>query len=154
MMLDISDLRTDFGAKIRELEVLAIKEGIHPAKTSGARGLAHQARLYVAWRGWTKAGRIGNAPMGMVAEPSPAGVSRHHPFYEGKAAAVDLDAGPGAAGTDPKQARLTELARSIGLKCGLDWGDPVHYEMPDVDPFKEYVALMGRLDRQLGFNGG
>ena len=146
--IDVSDLHAELGAKVRELEVKAAGIGLTFRKTSGARTFKHQAELYSAWRQWEQAGSRPPAPLGMVSAPSPMGVSRHHPYFEGRAAAVDLSVGDSHS---HDQDRLIEIARAIGLRCGVDWGDRLHFELAKVggiplNPFAQLVRMGEALD--------
>jgi len=130
-----------------ELARLAGLEGLTVVKVSGARTFGRQAYLYTLWK--TDPARA--IREGIVSQPAPAGVSRHHPFLHGKAAAVDLDADSATPGTkdSPKQHRLGEIAISLGLTWGGSWvnhPDYVHFELPGFDVWYHYERLMKLVD--------
>lgn len=152
--MDVADLLPELGTKANELESRAAAEGISIAKTSGARGYGYQAVLYETWR---RNPGVARTKYGVVAQPAPVGLSRHHPFYNGKAAAFDagITNAKDRADKNAKQQRVIDLAREIGLRCGADWGDPVHFELSSIDgkpldPFAQYKLLADKLDRIAG----
>jgi len=160
--LDLADLHPDLAEKVRELQARAATEGIYFVKTSGARGFAKQATLYTAYQRSPKDART---KYGVVAKPAPMGLTRHHPYFGGKAAAVDLAVTGIAAGAarDAAQRLLGLMAEDIGLVWG--WradppgdpdGDPVHFELKlvdgmPIDTAREYIRLGERLDRIAGY---
>jgi len=122
--------------------------------TSGARGFAKQAKFWLAYKNSPTEAR---AKYGIVARPAPMGYSRHHPYFDGKAAAVDVVVDePNPTLRARKQEQLGQLAGACGLRWGGNWGDPVHFELLMVggkliDPSVELVRLAERLDRLSGF---
>ncbi len=153
--MDLSDLDPAFAEKILLLETDAAAEGIRFVKTSGRRSFTKQAILDKAYADDPAKARLEH---GVVADPAPMGLSRHHGFVDGKALAVDL----GVVESNPdqrahKQYRLGEL----GEKRGLYWGgrmkpkpDNVHFEQliggKRFDVRAEAIRLGEILDRVLG----
>lgn len=143
-------LHPELRAKLVELEVRALREdGIAFRVTSGARTFERQALLYAAWR---KNPAEARSLYGVVSAPAPMGVSRHHPFFSGMAAAVDL-AVVNRDGQEKTAAQevLGNLAGAIGLRWGGEWGDRVHFELREVggrplDVWDLYQSLARRLD--------
>lgn len=87
-MIDTHDLHPELAALIRELERLAAADGIFPSRASGARGFRRQAQLLRTWQLDRTPDKREARAAGIVAKPAPMGLSRHHPFYGGKSAAV------------------------------------------------------------------
>lgn len=150
-------LHPQFIAKLDELDGLCVAEGLGPLKeTSGARGFRKQALMYVAYK---QSPSVAYQRYGVVAKPAPPGLSRHHPFFNGKAAAVDAVFDVQGLTKEEKRKRherAGELAESIGLRWGGRWGDPVHFEIVTidgrrVDVFDECVSVCAQLDRLIGF---
>jgi len=153
MHLDLSDLVEGLGKKVLLVQADAAAEGILIAKTSGRRGFARQAVLYTAFQ---RSPQEAREKHGVVAKPAPMGLTRHHGYFAGKAAAVDLGIINAKDADDKrrKQARLVAIARGHGLICGADWGDPVHFELAidgkRMDVAAEYIRLGEKLDRIAG----
>jgi hypothetical protein len=149
-------LHADLIAKLGELEPLAAAENLTFVVTSGARGFRKQALLYVTFK---RSPTEAREKYGVVSKPAPMGLTRHHPYFGGCCAAVDL----GFPHVEPgskwhAQQRLGELAESIGLLWGGRWATPdrVHFELTTVEgkpvsTDEEYLKLGGQLDRIAGF---
>jgi len=137
-MLDLTDLTPDLRVRVDALIAIANSEGISVVKTSGLRTFAEQADLYRAYR------------EGRHKYPAAApGLSRHHGYWSGLTAAVDLspvDADPDTI--EHQKDRLGILARDIALVWGGDWKTPdrVHFELPGLDPWTRFTPLCTAID--------
>lgn len=141
-------LHPELVAALDLLEVKAKAAGLPFRVSSGFRGFAYQARLYMAFRADPAAAL---RDYGVVARPAPMGVSRHHPFFDGKSVAVDLALLLPSPDKTKDQAALGALGEAAGLKWGGAWGDPVHFELRSLngkllDITTEYIRLGEVLD--------
>jgi hypothetical protein len=143
--------------KYQELDRLAGAEGIKLKLTSTARGFGKQARM---WNAYRRSPAEARDKYGVVSEPAPAGRTRHHPFFDGKAAAFDATPTSWPEHKFPDkvavQERVGELAEGLGLLWGGRWKKPdrVHFEeMVDgkrFDVSKAFQREMDKLDRLAG----
>jgi hypothetical protein len=93
---------------------LAQAQGLHPSITSGFRSQAKQTELY---NRWLAGDRTVYKPLKTV---SPTG---HGRTVNGQPASNAVDIGFPAG----EYARAASIAKSVGLKTGLDFGDPPHF---------------------------
>lgn len=81
--------------------------------------------------------------------PAPPGASYHNAGPGGFAYAIDIDADPNAPASrlTPPQERLIIIGRDVGLVCGADWNDNVHfqYEFDRWDNFRRWAKAMDTL---------
>ncbi len=148
-------LHPDLQEKCRLLEAAAVKEGITIKAESGVRGFQRQALLWSVFR---RSPSEAYKRFGVVSQPAPAGWSRHHPYFDGFCAAVDISVTASASLKKEHQDKLGQLARECGLVWGGDWKKPdrVHFELAQIggkplDLETEYIRMGGKLDRAVGF---